>query len=44
MTVEGEQLFDHQDKGYLNRPVGLAPKVMNITHNVVLTFILFLFR
>ena len=24
MTVEGEQLFDPQDKGNLNRPLGLA--------------------
>jgi len=36
MTIEGEQLFDHQDKGYLNRPLELAPGMVKIMCSIAM--------
>jgi len=36
MKVEGEQLFDTQDKGYLNRPLELAPGMVKIMCSIAM--------
>ena len=39
MTIEGEQLFDHQDKGYFNRPLELAPGMVKIMRSIAMFFL-----